>query len=359
MSKRALVIGGTGPTGPLLIRGLEQRGYDVAMLNRGSHPLEELADIELIKADPHFAETLEEGLGDRTFDLVLATYGRLRIMPDILRGRVDRLITVGGTAFADLGGRPAAEDAPRYPNKIVDRIVETELSLLEAHARGYFNLSHFRYPNLWGARQLAPREWSIIRRIRDGRRFIPIANGGLTLESKSYVENAAHAVLLAVDHPDASAGQMYNVADEQTPSDATRVRDIARAMGVEVELLNLPEAASGPASFWGVGRDLSFSRENRPPRTTHKLLDVSKMKADLGYTDLVPYEEAVARTVQWYLENPLPLGGRDEQQLGDPFDYAAEDAYAEALSTFVAATKAISFGGVDYVHQYEHPKKPA
>jgi nucleoside-diphosphate-sugar epimerase len=359
MSKTALVIGGTGPTGPLLIRGLQQRGYETAMLNRGGHVPPELADVELLKADPHFAETLLAGLGSRSFDLVVATYGRLRIMPEILRDRTDRVITVGGTAFADLGGRPAAEDAPRYPNKIVDRIVETESVLLEAHANGWFNLSHFRYPNLWGARQLAPREWSIIRRIRDGRTFIPIADGGLTLESKSYVENAAHAVLLAVDSPETSAGQMYNVADEQTPSDATRALDIAAAMGADVTLLNLPAAATGPASFWGVGRDLSFSREGRPPRTTHKLLDITKMKEQLGYRDLVPYEEAVRRTVAWYLENPLPLGGRDEEQLGDPFDYAAEDAYAQALADFVAACQEIPFGGVEYVHQYEHPKAPA
>ena len=33
---RALLVGGTGPTGPHIIRGLLARGYDVTMLNRGS-----------------------------------------------------------------------------------------------------------------------------------------------------------------------------------------------------------------------------------------------------------------------------------------------------------------------------------
>lgn len=32
---KALIIGGTGPTGPHIIRGLLDRGYDVTMLNRG------------------------------------------------------------------------------------------------------------------------------------------------------------------------------------------------------------------------------------------------------------------------------------------------------------------------------------
>lgn len=360
MTKKALVVGGTGPTGPLIIRGLQARGYETVMLNRGSQELPELADIPLIKADPHFAETFSEALAGQKFDLVVATYGRLRVMIETLREVTDRVITVGGTAYADRGGRAADESSPRYTeNKIVAKIVETEQTLLAAHEAGDFNWSHLRYPNLWGSRQLAPREWSIIRRIRDGRTIIPIADGGLTLESKAYVENAAHAVMLTVDKPDESAGQQYNVCDDETPSDATRVRDIAAAAGVpDVELLRLPEAATGPASFWGIGRDLSFSREGRPPRTIHKLMTNAKIRRDLGYTDLVPYEEAVRRTVEWYMTHPLEQGGRDEQQLSDPFNYAAEDAYREALEAFVAQTREIPFEGVEYVHQYAHPKEP-
>jgi len=88
-------------------------------------------------------------------------------------------------------------------------------------------ITHIRYPYLYGPRQLAPREWSIIRRIRDGRTSIPVIDGGLTLESRAYADNAAHAVLLAVDQPDKSAGRTYHVADEATPTDAERALEIA------------------------------------------------------------------------------------------------------------------------------------
>ena len=356
---KALVIGGTGPTGPLIVSGLQERGYEPVILHRGTHEIPELEGLEHIHADPHFAETLSEGIGDRRFDLVLATYGRIRLLGEVLAGKSERLITVGGTAYADLNGLRAHEGSPRaVSNKIVQKIVETEEALLAAHEAGVFNLTHLRYPNLWGARQLAPREWAIIRRVRDGRPFIPVANGGLTLESKAYVENAAHAVLLAVDKPSESAGQMYNVADDETRPDYVRVMDIVRAMGSDAGLLNLPEEATGPASFWGIGRDLNFSREGRPPRTIHKLLDNGKIARELGYRDLVPYEEAVRRTVEWYQQHPIAPGSEDEKQLSDPFDYAAEDAYARLLAEFVEATKAVGFGGVEYVHQYSHPKEP-
>ena len=82
------------------------------------------------------------------------------------------------------------------------------------------------------------------------------------------------------------------------------------------------------------------------------------MQEQLGYRDLVPYEDAVRRMVEWYTEHPLTPGGSEEGQLGDPFDYDAEDAYAKALEEFVGTTKEIPFGGVEYVHQYAHPKKP-
>ena len=34
---KALVVGGTGPTGPLVVAGLIERGYDVAILHTGKH----------------------------------------------------------------------------------------------------------------------------------------------------------------------------------------------------------------------------------------------------------------------------------------------------------------------------------
>src|ERR1700723_473216 len=115
---------------------------------------------------------------------------------------------------------PADEGATReMSHKLVAKVQQTEDAILARHQDGTFNLTHLRYPNLYGPRQLAPREWSVVRRILDGRRTVPVIDGGLTLESRAYVENAAHAVLLVVDEPVISAGQTYHVADLVTPRD--------------------------------------------------------------------------------------------------------------------------------------------
>ena len=363
MAKSALVIGGTGPTGAPIIDGLEDRGFDVVMLHSGKHEVPELPEsrLEHIHASAHFADSLAEAIGDRQFDLVIATYGRLRVLPEVFGGRSPRLITVGGTIYETPLSRPATEDSPRDLNhKIYQKIVETEETLMEAHEQGLFSMTHLRYPNLYGPRQLAPREWSVIRRLRDGRRRIPILDAGLTLESRAFVRNAAHTVLLAVDNPDAAAGQCYSVVDEHTPSDADRVYTMAASMGIDpgdIELVSFPPALGRPAWYWGIGRSLRWGHDGSPPPTGHLLISMDKAKEDLGYRDLVGFEDATKQTVEWYLDNPPADGGEEEQQLSDAFDYAAEDKFLAAYDDFARSCGEIDFEDVQYRHQYDHPKR--
>jgi len=42
---RALVIGGTGPTGPRIVAGLLARGHEVTIFHRGTHELPDLAEV--------------------------------------------------------------------------------------------------------------------------------------------------------------------------------------------------------------------------------------------------------------------------------------------------------------------------
>ena len=120
---RALVIGGTGPTGPFVVEGLHERGFEVTILHGGQHEVEfAVPDVRHIHEDPHFQEPLERGIGRETFDLVVAQYGRLRIIAEVLKGRTERLVAVGGATgiFAPEGderwgatGKPALFSEPR------------------------------------------------------------------------------------------------------------------------------------------------------------------------------------------------------------------------------------------------------
>ena len=327
MTTRALVIGGTGPTGPFIVNGLRARGFAVAMLHSGRHERDEIpGEVEHLHTDPFDERALEAALGARSFDVCVATYGRLRATAKVMVGRCAKFISVGGGP-AYLGymnaetWRPAGlpvptrEDAPLVTREGDDakgfRIARTEERVLALHP----SASHFRYPYVYGPYPLVPREWCIVRRIQDGRPFIVLPDGGLTLCSYGYAENLAHAVLLAVDQPSVSAGQIYNCADEEVLSLRQVVEIVRDALRAPLEILSLPGELAVPA------RPLLMQ-----PWTTHRVFDLGKLRSELGYRDVVPAREALARTARWLNEHPLERGGAEEKILQDPFDYAAEDA---------------------------------
>ena len=92
----------------------------------------------------------------------------------------------------------------------VRRIWESEQLVFDRHP----DATHFRYPYIYGPNQVLPREWPIVRRALDRRPHLILADGGLTLITSCHVENAAHAVMLAVEQIDRSAGRSYNVSDD-------------------------------------------------------------------------------------------------------------------------------------------------
>lgn len=356
---RALVVGGTGPTGHFIVNGLRDRGFRVTIFHRGTHEIPETPDeVEHIHGDPHFRETISEAIGTRTFDLVVATYGRIRHVAEAMAGRTGRFIAVGGFAtyrgFIKPGDRfpaglpvPVTEEDQLVADEQEERfswlMVHTEEVVMEAHPEA----AMFRYPYVYGPYQLVPREWSVIRRILDGRRQILLPDGGLALITHGYAENLAHAVLLAVDQPDASAGEIYNCGDDRQLSLAQIVEVIARSLDREIEIVDVPRQLALPPGPLPLGAH------------HHRLLDCSKIRRELGYRDVVPVDEALARTTRWYVEHPLEPGGEIEDRLGDAFDYAHEDELIGRLELLMAELAAFrdrprSFGA----HPYPHPVEP-
>jgi nucleoside-diphosphate-sugar epimerase len=359
---RALVIGGTGPTGPYLVNGLLERGYQVSILHRGSHDSDEIpASVERIIGDPHFRETLKEALGARRFDLVIATYGRIRYIAEVIGEHTERLITVGGAPgyrgllnpdrlFPAGMQTPVPEDAPRVASEEEFRfgylVRVTEDAVLEGHQRGDFIATHFRYPVVYGPRQITPTIWSIMRRAIDGRGFIVLPEGGLTLITRGYTQNVAHAVLLAVDNADVAGGQIYNCGDVHQLSMAQWVEVVGRTMGAAIEVVSVPDAFAYPA------RDLMMFRCS----AHHQLLDLFKLRSELGYADPVPPVEALERTIGWYQEHPPPDDAAINTDL--PAHYRVEDDILTIYKHAVERLGALEKLEKPFHHPYPHPKAP-
>ena len=252
-------------------------------------------------------------------------YGRLRMLATVLRGRTGRVISVGGVPayrgwmnawLHDPPGLPVPvrEDAPTVAEPEEDekgyRIVRTEEAVFEHHP----DATHFRYPYVYGPYQLTPREWIVVRRVLDGRRRIVVADDGLTLHHHGYTENIAHALLLALEQPDAAAGKLFNIADEEVLSVRQVVELIAAALDHELELVSMPYDLAVPA------RPLLAQ-----PLPTHRVLDVApgpdrprvpRRRCPRGRRSPAP-------RAGWPT-HPL-VGSTEEYTLTDPFDYDAED----------------------------------
>jgi nucleoside-diphosphate-sugar epimerase len=338
----ALVIGGTGPTGPAVVRGLLDRGYDVTIYHRGYHETDELPPVQHMHGDPDSREALERDLGGRTWDVVCSMYGRLRYIADAVAGRCERFIAIGGIAgnvaprllpFPEGHALPISEDHPRYRERSPEQemgwaVAETERGVLVHHGRGDYCATILRYTGLYGPR--VPRQWlwPIVRRVLDGRHWLVVPGDGATLRPICYTENAAHQVLLAVDRKEAH-GQVFHSVDQKTFSLKDIVRLVAEALGHDLEAVQI----SHP-----LANDLAMSYGEGPSM----LLDSSKLTYVLGYSDLVPPDEGIRRTARWLREHRAEL---DEDQLAslvpNPYAYEIEDRLIASFKAWRDETQSL------------------
>jgi nucleoside-diphosphate-sugar epimerase len=369
---KALVVGGAGTTGMVIVDELLKRDYQVTVLHRGVHESGLPPQVEHIHADPHWPETIEEALTGRSFDVAVAVYGRLRYVAQALIGRTPRLISVGGALATYKGWMrvtdknpwdsleespvPIDEDHPlsRAPgvDGFSDQVRDSEDVVMKAHRDGHFNATHFRYPILYGPYHLAPPEWVIIRRALDGRRRLMMPGGGMALVSRGFGQNVVHALMLALEQPEVSAGQIYNIADEKILYNHEWLATLAQILEHEFEPIDIPFSLL-PKGFRAAPSQLLYRY--------HRVMDISKVKEQLGYRDLVPVENALELTVKWYRDHPPPRGGEVEGNLGDPFDYAYEDKLIDIYRAHCEEIRK-EFGDVSAVkvtwrHPYPHPQK--
>jgi nucleoside-diphosphate-sugar epimerase len=110
-----------------------------------------------------------------------------------------------------------------------------------------------------------------------------------------------------------AAGRVYNVGDAAARLEIEWTRAVARAAGYRGDVLPVPPEAT-PAHL-------------QPPGNTeqHWTASTARIRAELGFAEIVPEAEALRRTIEW--ERAHPPAHVDPAQ----FDYAAEDA---ALAAF-------------------------
>lgn len=358
----ALVIGGTGPTGPHVLQGLINRGLDVTLLHRGVHEPPGLPDVPHIHADPHFAETLSEAIGNMTYDVVLAMYGRVKRIADVFDGRCGQLVAIGGVPayrgcvdphlnrpygmplLAREDG-PVADDGQAAP-KFAQMILDAERAALDP-AREYRS-AVVRYCGIYGPRNILPWEWSVIKRVRDGRRQMIVPDEGLGIIARCAARNAAEVVLKIVDRPDVANRQVYNCADDDQFTFRQWAELVVDLLGGQIELVSIPSQLAKSA----------FAELPPPGCRPHLLVSNEKAKRELGYSEVVSAYDALAEAVRWLDANPVtpeayPLyAGR--------FDYDTEDRLIAAYrSACEWVLQQVDDTAPELAHPMPHPTAPS
>jgi nucleoside-diphosphate-sugar epimerase len=282
-----LIIGGTKFIGPFVVEALVSSGHDVTVFHRGEHEpalplrvrhLHSRAATMPVESFP--AEVLEPApdvvihmipMGQRDAEAVVNTF----------RGRTGRLVALSsGDVYQAYGRFSGLEPGAPVPGLLTessplrtvmfpyrkqaqspddwvynyDKILMEQTVLSDRLLRAVV----LRLPKVYGAGENADLSTVYAFRRQPSWRW-----------THGYVENVAHAIVLAALHP-ASTG-IYNVGEEYTPTVGERLAHLP------------PSAVPDAVMALNFEHDIAY--------------DTSRIRRDLDYKEPVEYAEGLRRTL--------------------------------------------------------------
>lgn len=318
---RVLVTGASGMLGRATAEALLARGDEVTVLQRRPSGLpcrEVLGDV----ADPAVVRRAARGQ-DAVLHLAAkvdvtgpwaeyaaANITGTRTVVDACRAEgVGRLVHVSspsvahaGAALVGVGAGPA--DPARARGRYSRSKAVAELDALAADSSSLAVLA-VRPHLVWGPgdTQLVGR---IVERARAGR--LPVIGSGAALIDTTYVDNAAAALVAAVDACGPVHGEALVVSNGEPRPVAEVLDRLCRAAGVPGPRGRVPFAAAALAGALVDGVWAVTGRRSVPPLTrflaeqlaTAHWFDQRRTRAALGWRPQVGLDEGFARLGAWY-----------------------------------------------------------
>jgi nucleoside-diphosphate-sugar epimerase len=318
---RVLVIGGTGFIGSHVVRELASRGADVCVLHRGRTRVDLGASVRYRYADrddpDSFTRAARDITPDVVVDMIAFTEAHARATLRICGGSVRRLVAASSMdvyrafeVFLSPSAGPVQPvpigegDALRstlFPmreapqSRPPDRPPEYEKILVERVLKEQATVpaTVLRLPLVYGPGDVVRRRTRpYVMCMADGGPEILLPHGSSRwMASRGYVENVAGGIAAAVV-TERAANRTYNVADAPALTELDWVQQLAGAVGWRGRIVEADDSSTNAHN------QLSGNFAQ------HLVLDTSRIRAELGYCERVPLEEAVRRTAAWELANP-------------------------------------------------------
>ncbi len=323
---KVLILGGTSLTGPFTILYLLEQGHQVTLFHRGKHQVDLPTAIKRIIGErrklDEFISEFKQWAPDVVLDMLAFTRQDAEMLMRVFKGIAKRVVVPSSIDVYRVFGRlhgtepgpvdpiPLAEEAP-LREKLSIHHEEYEKRWVEQVVMGDPDLpgTILRYPMIYGPND-GGRTFDLVKRMMDNRPVIVLDEKVARWRwSRGYAENVAWATALAVTHEQAR-NRIYNVAEPEGLSYLEWTQRVTRAGGWTGRIVVLPQ-----------GRlDIGSSNYEH-----HWVVDTTRIRAELGYMEVVPQEEALRRTVEWQWTNPL------EKYDPKEFDYATEDTILAEL----------------------------
>ncbi|HEY3028192.1 MAG TPA: NAD-dependent epimerase/dehydratase family protein [Pyrinomonadaceae bacterium] len=327
---RILVLGGTKFVGPHVVRNLAEHGHDVTIFHRGQTETELPPSVRHVHGDfinfSDHVRTLRNIKPEVVLDMVpfheedaqrvKAFKGVARRAVVISSGDVYRAFgRIWRTEPGDPDPVPLTEDSPLrqklthagldYNKTAVERAVMDDPEL---------PVTILRLPATHGPGDAQHRLHQYIKRMDDGRPAILLDEVHAAWRwARGYVEDVAYAIVLAVMN-ERAAGRTYNVCYPVAFTEVDWVKKITQVIGWKGQVIALP-AQRLPESLRNETLDLRQQYD----------VDSGRIRRELGYAEVVSFDEALRRTIEWERANP-PENVDPEQ-----FNYNAEDAVLSRL----------------------------
>lgn len=329
--------------GPVVVRQLVAMQHQVTIFHRRHTPANSPASVNHILGDRHsllnYRSEFEHLAPDLVLDMIPYTQSDAQGVIETFKGIAHRVVGISsqdvyrardilwGREVGLLDPTPLSEDSPLrsqlYPYQNVshpleipsdyDKLLVEQIYMTASDPIGTI----LRLPMVYGPNDPLHRFFPYLKRMDEGRPAIVLEEQIAHWQgSYGYVENVAHAIALAVTDAKA-AHRIYNVAERIALSQADFIRAIGQAAGWTGRVVVVPQSAL-PESWV-----LPFNvRQNW-------VTDSTRIRQELGYTELIPREDAFKRTVEWQRLNSPKMSSLDAPEL---LDYGTEDKILEALA---------------------------
>ena len=327
---KALVTGGGGFLGRVIVEKLLKRGTYVRVLGRRKYPFLEEQGVEIVTGDIRNFEAVETAVKDMDTVFHVASMtgiwgkwkdffetnvtGTENILKTSKKNGVSRLVYTS-TPSVIYGGEENFENVDEtipYPKKYncyypATKAIAEKMVLAENGKDGLLTVS-LRPHLIWGPRDtnLIPR---LIERAKSGR-LIRVGDGK-NLVDIIYVDNATHAHLLAVDRLEEGSpvcGQAYFISQGEPVVlwdwidhvlFRLKLSPVKKTISYRTAYL-LGQLFEGIYTMFHIASEPMMTRFLASQLAKSHFFNIEKAKKELGYSPVVSHKEGLEEMIKYF-----------------------------------------------------------